>query len=239
MRNSNSSRYLFPVLFTAILVTGGCSTDEPAHKPPDGTLYAAFVAVDGVYNSELMAPYDVLQHSVFRDSVNYIEPYLVTPDGSELTTFEGLKIIPHYSFETAPEAQILVVPSTSGSMSEDLENEPYVNWIREAAEKANWIITVCDGAFPLAATGLLKGRQVTTFPADRHSLAGMFPDITVRFDRRLVVDDKFITSVGGALSYEPALYLVEQLYGIDHAKRTAQGIVLDWDLSNIPHVVVP
>ena len=36
---------------------------------------AAFIAVDGVYNSELMAPYDVLHHSIFRDSLDYIRPF--------------------------------------------------------------------------------------------------------------------------------------------------------------------
>ena len=53
-----------------------------------------------------------------------------------------------------------------------------------------------------------------------------------------MVDGKFITSVGGALSYEPALYLAEMLYGVDHARRTAQGLVLDWDAAQIPHFIV-
>jgi transcriptional regulator GlxA family with amidase domain len=53
-----------------------------------------------------------------------------------------------------------------------------------------------------------------------------------------VVDGKFITSVGGALSYEPALYLVEKLYSKQNAKRIGEGLVLDWDLSKVPHVLV-
>lgn len=196
------------------------------------------MALDGVYNSELMAPYDVLHHSVFRDSLNYIEPYLVTPDGGPITTFEGLTINAHYSFDTAPGAEILVIPSTAGSMNTDLRNEVYINWIRDMAEQADWVVTVCDGTFPLAATGLIAGRQVTTFPADRHRLAGMFPKLNVRFDIRLAVDGKFISSVGGAMSYEPALYLVERLYGVNHAVRTGEGIALHWDLSAVPHAIV-
>ena len=48
--------------------------------------------MDGVYNSELMAPYDVIHHSVFRDSSDYIEPFVVSPDGEPVTTFEGLTV---------------------------------------------------------------------------------------------------------------------------------------------------
>ncbi len=53
-----------------------------------------------------------------------------------------------------------------------------------------------------------------------------------------VHDGKFITSVGGGLSYEPAFYLVEKLYSKEHAKRTAGGLVWDWELEKVPHWVV-
>ena len=237
MRNGSSGNLIWLVVLALVAATGCSSSQQEPPASTTGVLSAAFVALDGVYNSELMAPYDVLHHSIFRDSLNYIQPYLVTPDGGPVTTFEGLTIEAHHSFENAPVAEILVIPSTLGSMDRDLHNEAYISWIRDAAERADWVITVCDGTFPLAATGLIAGRQVTTFPADRHSLAGMFPKLNVRFDSRFVVDGKFISSVGGAMSYEPALYLMERLYGVDHAVRTAEGIALDWDLSQVPHTV--
>jgi len=62
--------------------------------------------------------------------------------------------------------------------------------------------------------------------------------LKVRDDVNFVAAGKYITSVGGALSYEPALYLVEKLYSKEHAKRTGVGLVLDWELSKVPHVVV-
>ena len=52
-------------------------------------LNAGFVCVEKVYNSELMAPYDVLQHSLSRDSTNYIRCFIVTPDGKPFVTFES------------------------------------------------------------------------------------------------------------------------------------------------------
>ncbi len=201
-------------------------------------LNAAFVCVDGVYNSELMAPYDVLQHTFYRDSTNYVRCFIVTPDSKPIVTFEGIRITPDYSFENAPPIDILIIPSTETSMTADLKNTIYMNWVQKTAKSASHVITVCDGAFPLAATGALKGRVLTTFPADRDRLAEMFPEVTVKYDVNFVVDGKYITSVGGALSYEPAFYLVEKLYSTKNAKRIAKGLVWDWEISKVPHLIV-
>lgn len=213
-------------------------TEKTAEKAEKKVLTALFVIADKVYNSELMAPYDVLQHSVFRDDQNYIQTAVVSADGKPVETFEGITVVPHYSFENAPEADILVIPSTEGSMDRDLKDKAYMDWIRQAVETADWVITVCDGAFPLAATGALDGRVATTFPGDRKRFQEMFPEIDVRFDVRMVVDGKYITSVGGGMSYEPAFYLVERLYGKEHADKSAGGLVWPWDLQTLPHVIV-
>jgi transcriptional regulator GlxA family with amidase domain len=206
---------------------------------PQGVLNAGFLCVEKVYNSELMAPYDVLQHTVFRDPENYIRCFIVTPDGKPFVTFEGIRITPDYSFEDAPSIDILVIPSTETSMTADLENTRLIGWLERTVETASYVITVCDGAFPLAATGALDGRTATTFPADRDKLAEKFPQIDVRHDVNFVADGNLITSVGGALSYEPALYLVERLYSTESARRVAKGLVLDWDLSKVPHAIIP
>ncbi len=236
--------FLFVALAVLVAACGAAQSEPPVSSTeaqetvaPSGVLTAGFVGIETVYNSELMAPYDVLQHSVFRDSVNYVETFIVSPDGQPFTTFEGITIVPHYSFDEAPPIDILVIPSTGGSMTADLENEALMTWLKEAVERARYVITVCDGAFPLAATGALDGRTATTFPGDRDRLAAMFPNIEVRYDANFVVDGKFVTSVGGARSYEPALYLVEMLYGSEHVQRTAEGLVLDWDVGSIPHLI--
>ncbi len=198
---------------------------------------AGFVCVEKVYNSELMAPFDVLQHTIYRDSSNYIRCFIVTPEGEPFVTSEGIRITPDYSLATAPPIDILVLPSTETSMTADLENMVFMNWLKRAVENAQHVLTLCDGAFPLAATGALDGRTATTFPGDREEFAKRFPQIKVRFEASFVVDGKYITSVGGAASYEPALYLVEKLYSREHAVRTAQGLVIEWDLRKVAHLV--
>ena len=244
MRTTRTTRFGSLAAGLAALLLGLWAADpasagsgDDAVEPPR-VRTALFVVAEGVYNSELMAPYDVLQHSVFRDDRNYIETAVVSPDGGSVVTFEGITIEAHYGFDDAPRADVLVIPSTSGSMDVDLANQAYMNWVRKAVREAEWVITVCDGAFPLAATGALDGRVATTYPGDRERLAEMFPQVDVRHDVRLVVDGKFITSVGGGMSYEPAFWLVEHLYGAEHVAATARGLVWPWNLSDVPHLIV-
>lgn len=199
---------------------------------------AAFVVAEGVYNSELMAPYDVLHHTIYRDSMDYIAPFIVNATGSAFVTFEGLRIDPHFSFATAPRPDIVVVPSTEGSLGRDLADTAYINYIARVAGGAEWVITVCDGAFALAQTGQLNGRTATTFPADRAAFAKTFPNVTVRDDKRLVIDGKYLTSVGGAMSYEPALWLVDHLWDSTRVAGNARGLVWDWDVNDPAFEVV-
>ncbi|MCG8607822.1 DJ-1/PfpI family protein [bacterium] len=110
---------------------------------------AAFLCVDGVYNSELMAPYDVLQHSIFRDSTNYIRCFIVTPDGRPFVTFEGIRITPDYSFEDVPKVDILIIPSTKTSMTDDLKNTVLMSWLKNVVKKASHVITVVMAPFHL------------------------------------------------------------------------------------------
>lgn len=70
-----------------------------AELPRDRPLRVGFLVVDGVYNTELTAPYDVFQHTVFHAEPG-MEVFTVSPDGGTVTTFEGLVLDSHYGFAT-------------------------------------------------------------------------------------------------------------------------------------------
>ena len=73
-----------------LLVTGTSGAQEDA-PPSDRPLQVGFLIVDGVYNSELMAPYDIFHHTVFHTEPG-MAVFTVSPDGNAVTTFEGLRI---------------------------------------------------------------------------------------------------------------------------------------------------
>lgn len=208
-----------------------------APEPPS-RMQAAFVIVDGVYNSELVAPMDVLHHTVFHTE-NGIEVFTVGPTRDPIKTFEGLTIIPDYGFESdsIPAIDILIVPSAEFSMTTDLENEKLIGFVKKNGGQAKYILSLCDGAFVLAKAGLLEGLECTTFPSDIEPFRKAFPELSVHEDVSFIHDGKAITSAGGAKSYDPAMYLVEILYGKDVATGIGRGLVIDWDVSSVRHKI--
>ena len=192
-------------------------------------LRVGFLIVDGVYNSELMAPYDVFHHTPFHTKPDPgMEVFTVSPDGAPVISFEGLEIGAHHSFEDHPPIDVLVVPSAEHSMDSDLENEAMITWLQEVAESARFVLSLCDGAFVLAKAGVLKGLDVTTFPGDQDRFAEMFPGLSLIRKVDFVHHKNAITSEGGAKSYQPAMYLVAHLYGDAVAKGVGGGLLIDW-----------
>ena len=192
-------------------------------------LHAGFLIVDGVYNTELTAPYDVLEHTAHHLPNGLgIEVFTVSPTGNPITTAEGLRILPDYGFGTAPPIDILVVPSAQGSRDSDLDNEAMIEWVRHQGGQARVVMSLCWGAFVLARADLLDGRECTTFPSDYGSFARSFPEVNLLVNVSFVDDGGIITSQGGARSFDPAMYLVETLYGQEIARRIGEGLLIAW-----------
>ena len=228
-------------------VPGAAAGSPPHHPrrpelPADRPLRAAFLIVDGVYNTELVAPLDVFHHTPFHTGpAPGIEVFTVSPDGKPVRSFEGLVLQPDHSFADAPPADVLVVPSAEGSMDADLADSAMIEWVRKAGAEARWVVSLCDGAFVLAEAGLLDGHAVTTFPADYDRFAKRFPQVDLRINVSFVHDGRMLTSQGGVRSYDVAMYLVDLLYGRDVARRVGAGLLIPWPLDRDvypPYIVV-
>ncbi len=199
-----------------------------------------FLVMDGVYNTELTAPYDIFQHTKYREGIKPMNVFTVAPDCDVVKTFEGIYLLPAYSMESQdlPAIDILVIPSAENHMGSDLEDQRMIRWVKEVAADADYVTSHCDGAFVLAEAGLLDDHESTTFPSDIAAMRKRYPDLTIHDDVLVVHDGKMITSAGGARSFDGALYLAELLYGEKIARRLAQGLVIDWDLEEVAHIVV-
>ncbi len=241
-------RYFLLFLFAASLWS--CSTSEQdvteiqepdeENKYPDGPgLNVAFLIMDGTYNTELTAPLDIFHHTKFRDSIDAMDVFTIAESTDPITTFEQLTIIPDYSFnEEYPNIDILVVPSAEHHLDSDLENEALIDFILDTDETAQYMTSHCDGAFLLAQAGILDDIHCTTFPADIEEMRMRYDQPIIHDSTLFVHDGKYITSAGGAKSFEASLYLVELLYGRENAEQIAEGMVIDWDLETVDYVVI-
>jgi len=200
----------------------------------------AFLIMDGVYNTELTAPFDIFQHTVFRDSIKPMNVFTVANTNDAITSFEGMRILPDFNYLTdeLPNIDILVVPSAEHHLDTGLEDEAMMNFVKQVDKTAKFVTSHCDGAFVLAEAGLLDKTVSTTFPGDIDTMRERYPNLDIRKDVLFVHDGKYITSAGGAKSFEAALYLCEHLYGKKVAERLAQGLVIDWNLEEVPHLII-
>lgn len=218
--------------FVAVSLTmGGFAEERQVALPAPESI--GFLIVDGVYNTELVAPFDVFQH-VGRGA-GPPRVFTVALHEEPVRTAEGLRITPDYVLEEAPSIDVLVVPSAENSMGSDLENERLIRWVRETGRNARHVMSLCWGAFVLAEAGLLDGIAATTFPSDQDRLQERFPDIRVKKNVSFVDAGHALTSVGGVKSYELAMYLVETLYGVEAARDIAGGLLIDWDRSRLSY----
>ncbi|MBQ4820387.1 DJ-1/PfpI family protein [Aquimarina sp. MMG016] len=200
----------------------------------------AFLIMDGTYNTEFTAPFDIFQHTQYRENIKQMNVFTVANTDDPIITFEGVKIIPDYNYikDSLPTIDILVVPSAEHHLDTDLDDEAMINFVKEVDKTALYMTSHCDGAFVLAKAGILNDKVSTTFPSDIDNMRAMFPDLDIRKDVLFVHDGKYITSAGGAKSFEAALYLCEYLYGAKIARSLAGGLVIDWKLDDIPHLVI-
>ena len=212
----------------------------PKVDPPSERWNVAFLIMEGVYNTELTAPMDIFQHTIFHHEYG-MDVFTVAKNRNPLKTFEGLTITPDYGYltDSLPQIDVLVVPSAEHHLDTDLEDSVMIDFVKNTGEKAHFVLSLCDGAFVLAKAGLLDSVASTTFPGDIDQYRKMFPHLEVHEDVLFVHEGRFITSAGGAKSFEASLYLAELLYGKKAADGIARGMVIDWEVNKIPSVIVP
>jgi len=204
----------------------------------EGRYNVAFLIMDGVYNTEFTAPFDIFQHTQYRKGIKAMNTFTVANTLNPIMSFEGVRILPDYDYteEGLPPIDILVVPSAEHHLDTDLEDSTMINFVKEVDRNALFMTSHCDGAFVLAKAGILDSVTSTTFPSDIGLYKERFPHLNVADSVLFVHDGKYITSAGGAKSFEASLYLTELLYGKEIARSIAKGLVIDWNVEDVPRI---
>ena len=98
--------------------------------------------------------------------------------------------------------------------------------LRRAAARDAWLLSLCSGAFVLAASGVLDGRRATTHWRYVDVLAALHPAIDIDPDVLFVQDGKIITSAGTAAGIDACLHLLRQELGAELTNTIARRMVV-------------
>jgi transcriptional regulator GlxA family with amidase domain len=125
---------------------------------------------------------------------------------------------------------LIFIPALSGNIKNAIElNKELIPWIQEQYSNGAEVASLCIGAFLLASTGLLKGKQCSTHWLYANDFRNMFPDVEL-VDGSIITEEQGLYSSGGANSYwNLLLYLVEKYTNRDIAILASKFFAIEID----------
>ena len=185
----------------------------------------AIFIFDGVQIIDYTGPYEVLGQAHDRENPLF-NIYTVAEKPGAITTNMGMTVVPKYSFEDMPKADVLLLPG--GDTRQQLANPKVIKWVQDTSAKAEYVMSVCNGAFYLGKAGLLDGLSATTFYGLIDRLKVLAPKAHVVTDQRFVDNGKIITTAGLSSGIDGALHLIEKILGRGAAQEVALNMEYNW-----------
>ena len=176
-----------------------------------------FVLFDNVTQLDFTGPVQ------FLSRLPGAKVHVVSKDGAAVKTDCGFSILPRSGFGQCPQADVLCVPGGHG-VRDAIADQVIVDFVRQQANGADYITSVCTGAFILGAAGLLQGKKATCHWA----YTQLLPLFGAMHQQARVVRDGNVITAGGVTSgIDFALELIAAISGEDVA-RTIQ-LALEYD----------
>jgi len=173
------------------------------------TLQIGFLLFPGIQQLDLTGPYDVL------GSLPDVALHLLWKDLTPVTSSTGLVFTPTMTYADCPRLDVICVPGGAG-VGALMEDPHTLDFLKDQAQTARYVTSVCTGSLVLGAAGLLRGRKATTHWAYHDLLA---PLGAIAVQARVVRDGNLFTGGGITAGIDFALTLAAELYSEDVAQR--------------------
>jgi len=120
---------------------------------------------------------------------------------------------PHTHISAISKTNLIIIPSLNHSYEKAVKgNKLLIDWVEQQYKNGAEVASICTGAFILASSGILDGRNCSTHWAAAENFRKMFPEVHLQPDK-LITDENGIYTNGGAYSFlNLIVYLVEKYY---------------------------
>ena len=184
--------------------------------PATGSIPVAFLLSDGAVVIDFCGPWEVFESvRVIGRPAAAFSLYTVAETTAPITASSGMKIVPNFTFKSAPAPKVVVIPAQHGA------GDAALAWIRQVTHHTDVTMSVCTGAYVLARTGLLSGQSATTHHGSYADFAMQFPDVHMVRGARFVEAGNLATAGGLSSGIDLSLRVVERYFGRDVATQTA------------------
>ncbi len=136
----------------------------------------------------------------------------------------GFTLTPDHGIELIDRADIIVVPGWKGS--DEPVPEDLCDRLRTAHGRGTRLVSICSGAFVLAATGLLDGGTATTHWRYAEALRERYPAVGVDHASLYRSHGRVFTSAGSAAGLDLLIEIVRQDFGPEAANSVARRLVM-------------
>lgn len=120
----------------------------------------------------------------------------------------------HQLLRDIKKTDLIIVPITYADFTETIQaNRGFTDWVKEQYYRGAEVASLCVGAFFLASTGLLDGKECSTHWAVVNQFKNLFPNVKMK-DEKIITFDKGIYTSGGNYSFlNLLLYIIEKDLG--------------------------
>lgn len=188
--------------------------------PATGKVAVAFVIGKDAEVLDFCGPLEVFASAYTKEGVQAFNCYTVAESTEPVRVGGPLKVIPDYSFENAPPPKVIVIPAMDMSAA----TPAMLQWVRNASKQTDVTMSVCNGAFVLAKTGLLAGMPATCHHGGYFRFAGLFPDVKLKRGARFTEAGNLACAGGVSSGIDLSLRVIQRYLGSEAAIQLADGI---------------
>ena len=190
----------------------------------------AVLALPHVVAFELGLPHRFLGGAVDDDGRPLYRVRTCTVDGGPVRTSAHYSVLPDHDASILRTAATIVVPGIVGGPPVAVGRlEPALAAALATRRPDARLVSICTGAFVLAAAGVLDGRPATTHWMRTEPFHSFFPSVRLDPDVLYVDDGDVLTSAGNAAGIDLLLHLVRRDHGTEVANRVARrNVVAPW-----------
>lgn len=145
-------------------------------------------------------------------------------EGGPLRAHGGFSLLPDHGVELIDLADMIIVPGWKGA--KEPVPEALCEQLRRAYDRGSRLVSICSGAFVLAATGLLDGGVATTHWRYADALSDQYPSITVDNASLYRTHGRIFTSAGSAAGMDLLIEIIRQDFGAEASNSVARRLVM-------------